>query len=86
MGLPARKALAGGLDILGEVHLSQLLNEAGVPVTVILGANDALVPASVQDTLASHEFVQAVHIIQDAGHIPFLSHLDEFSSLLKKSL
>lgn len=85
-GLPARKALAGGLDILGQERFDQLLADAAIPTTIILGEKDALVPVEVQDAFDSHDYVKSIHVIPGAGHIPFLSHLDTFCDLLKQSL
>ena len=85
-GLPARKALAGGLDILGQEKLDQLITDAALPTTIVLGAKDALVPVEVQEAFHSHDYVKSIHVIPGAGHIPFLSHLDTFSNLLKQAL
>ncbi|HBF09089.1 MAG TPA: hypothetical protein DHW71_05280 [Gammaproteobacteria bacterium] len=85
-GLPARKALAGGLDILGQEKLDQLLTDAAIPTTIVLGEKDALVPVEVQEAFHSHDYVKSIHVIPGAGHIPFLSHLDTFSDLLKQAL
>ncbi len=71
---PESFTLQGGLDILKQADLRPALAEAKVPVSVILGTRDTLVPVK----LAEHLLVLApeikLSIIDKSGHVPFLSH------------
>ncbi|MGZ5009458.1 MAG: pimeloyl-ACP methyl ester esterase BioH [Methylobacter sp.] len=71
---PDTKTLQGGLEILKQAELRPVLSGLNVPVSVILGGLDTLIPVAVgqkmQQLLPSLE----LNIIDRAGHVPFLSH------------
>jgi len=71
---PDQKTIQEGLAILKHTDLRVDFAELNLPVSVILGQLDTLVPA------VSGEKMQALlpevdlHLIARAGHVPFLSH------------
>jgi len=71
---PDAKTLQGGLKILKQADMRPVLSGLDIPVSVILGGLDTLVPVvagqKMQQLLPSLE----LNIIDRAGHVPFLSH------------
>ena len=71
-----RGALAGApllsaqLELLRRWDLRDALARIGMPCMHVLGARDALVPASLVETLSAHH---RVAVLEGAGHVPFLS-------------
>ena len=74
---PDKQTLLSGLDILRHADLRQTIAQLNVPVLVCLGEKDVLVPVtagkSIQDLLPEVE----IFIVQNAGHVMFLSHESE---------
>lgn len=83
-GLPARRALAGGLNILATSSLSALFKTAGnVKKAIILGDKDELVPVE-SGKRAQQQFSDcAIFVVKNAGHIPFLSDPTGFMKILQ---
>jgi len=81
---PDENTLQGGLSILKEADLRPVLSGLTIPVAVILGGLDTLVPLAVgqkmQQLLSSLE----LNIIDRAGHVPFLSHSRETSAIISR--
>ncbi|MEY3880167.1 MAG: pimeloyl-[acyl-carrier protein] methyl ester esterase [Pseudomonadota bacterium] len=81
---PDKKTLQGGLDILKQKDLRSVLSRLNIPVSVILGGLDTLVPVAVgqkmQQLLPSLE----LNIIDRAGHLPFLSHSLETRAIISR--
>ncbi|MGR9012462.1 MAG: pimeloyl-ACP methyl ester esterase BioH [Gammaproteobacteria bacterium] len=81
---PDEKTLQGGLDILKQADMRPVLGGLTVPVSVILGGLDTLVPVAVgqkmQQILPSLE----LSIIDRAGHVPFLSHSRETLAIISR--
>ncbi len=81
---PDENTLQGGLDILKQADLRPVLSGLSLPVSVILGGLDTLVPVAVgqkmQQLLPSLE----LNIIDRAGHIPFLSHSQETLAIISR--
>ncbi len=81
---PDKNTLQGGLDILKQADLRPVLSELKIPVSVILGGLDTLVPVAVgqqmQQLLPSLE----LNIIARAGHVPFLSHSRETVAIISR--
>lgn len=75
--------LQQGLQLLLHTDLRETCRQIRIPVSIILGQQDQLVPAAVgrdwQQLIGQAE----VHIIDKAGHAPFLSHAQEFAARLK---
>jgi pimeloyl-[acyl-carrier protein] methyl ester esterase len=81
---PDQNTLLGGLDILKYADLRPVLSVLNIPVSVILGGLDTLVPVAVgqkmQQLLPSLE----LNIIDRAGHVPFLSHSRETLAIISE--
>ncbi|HEY8095921.1 MAG TPA: pimeloyl-ACP methyl ester esterase BioH [Methylobacter sp.] len=79
---PDQTTLQGGLNILKQADLRPVLAKLTIPVSVILGGLDTLVPVAVgrkmQQLLPSLE----LNIIDRAGHVPFLSHSGETVAII----
>ncbi len=77
-GLPAGRALRGGLDMLRDTDLRQTLHQIGVPLMMIFGENDHLVPAAVQADIAALHPGATLAMLKDLAHVPFVSAPDLF--------
>lgn len=81
---PDKKILQSGLNILKKSNLRPVLSQLTIPVSVILGGLDTLVPVTVgqkmQQLLPSLE----LNIIDRAGHVPFLSHSRETAAIISR--
>ncbi|MBI1195383.1 MAG: pimeloyl-ACP methyl ester esterase BioH [Gammaproteobacteria bacterium] len=76
-------ALLAGLDILENHDLRPRLGDVGVPVTIIHGARDGLVPVAAAEALRSGMPNARIELIDEAGHAPFLSHAELFYAALR---
>ena len=76
-------SLQGGLEILKHTDLRAVLAELNIPVAIILGDKDTLVPVAVAEQLSRLVNFQPT-IINGAGHVPFLSHPQELLALIKR--
>ncbi|QCI17343.1 pimeloyl-[acyl-carrier protein] methyl ester esterase [Buchnera aphidicola (Aphis helianthi)] len=81
---PNQKTLKTGLEILLSVDLRSKISMIKVPFLRIYGSLDHLVPKKISNLIDlicpnSHSI-----IIENAGHIPFISHKDKFCSILLK--
>ncbi|NOZ11673.1 MAG: pimeloyl-ACP methyl ester esterase BioH [Gammaproteobacteria bacterium] len=83
---PHMQALQGGLEILGGTDLRHRLQEISVPVAVIQGERDRLVPPQAAKYLAASLPGAVLTLIPGAGHAPFLSHPQIFMDTLMKFL
>lgn len=81
---PDQATLQGGLNILKQADMRSVLAGLTIPVSVILGGLDTLVPVAVgqkmQQLLPSLE----LNIIDRAGHVPFLSHSRETLAIISR--
>jgi pimeloyl-[acyl-carrier protein] methyl ester esterase len=81
---PDKTTLQGGLNILKQTDLRPVLSALNIPLSVILGGLDTLVPVAVgqkmQQLLPSLE----LNIIDRAGHVPFLSHNRETLAIISE--
>lgn len=71
---PDNETLQGGLEILKHANLRPALSGTSVPVSMILGARDTLVPVSTGQNMQQLAPRITINIIDKAGHVPFLSH------------
>ena len=83
-GEPHPDALRGGLEILRDADLRELLPEIKQPTLVIAGERDKLTPPAASHHLAQTLTDARMVEIKGAAHTPFLSHPDEFVAELKK--
>lgn len=75
-GLPAQKALRGGLQILRDVRLLDELRNIECPTLHIFGEQDNLVPVGVSAALQSFQPGACTSIIKGASHVPQVSAPD----------
>jgi len=71
---PNQDTLQGGLAILKQADLRPALATAQMPVLVLLGTRDTLVPVAVGEAMQALAPAIQVTVIDKAGHVPFLSH------------
>lgn len=75
-GMPSQHVLTDGLTILKQTDLRQSFNHIKIPVLLLGGERDTLVPPGALHELGKHGNVETC-IIDKAGHAPFLSHLNQ---------
>ena len=73
---PNQKILQEGLAILKETDLKDAFANLKIPVAVILGQLDTLIPAIIGEKMLALLPGMDLTIIDRAGHMPFLSHED----------
>ena len=72
--MPNLDTLQGGLTILKQADLRPALATAQMPILVLLGARDTLIPVTVGEAMQALAPAIQVVVIDKAGHVPFLSH------------
>lgn len=72
--MPDPAILQAGLQILKETDLREVFSACSVPIQVVLGGKDTLVPITLAEKLGELRPNLPVTIIDRAGHTPFLSH------------
>jgi pimeloyl-[acyl-carrier protein] methyl ester esterase len=85
-GEPAFSALDNGLKILGGTDLRSEWPRISCPIMLLMGRCDRLVPASVGEVLLGKLSNIRLKVFEQAGHVPFLSHLPDFISALRAFL
>ncbi|MDF1822669.1 MAG: pimeloyl-ACP methyl ester esterase BioH [Alcanivoracaceae bacterium] len=81
-GLPARRALAGGLDILASADLRQTLAALQQPTLMLFGEKDNIVPAAVAVDVQALNPAVTIAVQQGVAHVPFISAPDIFVTAL----
>jgi len=81
--IPELEVLMNGLQILQTADLRGALSALTLPVQMIFGANDTLVPMSVGEQCKSLMPQIEVHVIAEAGHVPFISHSQQVLPLVQ---
>jgi len=85
---PSSQYLEGGLKILQQSDLRKSLQQVVCPVMLILGSIDSLVPVEVVKNCQLLQPNLECHIIEGAGHIPFITHkkqtLDRLNDFLEQ--
>ena len=85
-GEPAQDALRGGLQLLKNTSFVDQLNEIKLPVLLMFGKLDALVPVAAAEEMMAR-FPQAQLIVfPKAAHAPFISHFKDFISAFNNFL
>jgi len=79
-------ALTAGLQILLKSDLRQSFSELTMPVHVLLGRLDSLVPVAVKHQLINLRASLDVEVFQHSSHAPFISEFVAFTSILQKIL
>jgi pimeloyl-[acyl-carrier protein] methyl ester esterase len=78
-GLPAPRALRGGLTVLRDTDLRDALAALSMPRLMLFGEHDNIVPVATADRLAARH---TVRILQDVSHVPFVSTPERFLAAL----
>lgn len=73
---PDQTCLEAGLAILKETDLRTEFANLTIPVALILGQLDTLVPVAVGENMKALLPAISLTVIDRAGHVPFLSHQD----------
>ena len=82
-GEPAGAVLADGLDLLERSDLRAALPSLAVPSLWLAGRRDRLVdPRAVREAAALAPCAR-LHVLEHAGHAPFLTHADEVAAQLR---
>ncbi len=81
---PDNETLQGGLEILKHADLRPALSDTSVPVSVILGNRDTLVPVSTGQNIQDLAPEINLNIIDKAGHVPFLSHPQDVLAIISR--
>lgn len=81
-GAPSLSGLRAGLAILETADLRTRFPHLALPVQLILGARDMLVPVGVGVAVQKILPHARVDILHDAAHAPFISHPQEFLAAL----
>lgn len=83
-GAPSPEALAGGLAILRDADLRAEVGAIAIPVLVIHGGRDVLVPVGAGRWLAKALPMAQYVEIAEAAHLPFVSHADRVAAALER--
>jgi pimeloyl-[acyl-carrier protein] methyl ester esterase len=81
-GDPAPEALSRGLELLRDTDLRAQAGAIATPTLVIHGARDMLTPVQAGRWLAATLPSAKLLEIEDAAHLPFLTHADAFCDAL----
>jgi len=81
-GYPHLDALQSSLDFLFKTDLRTELNAIQTPSLLCLGTHDALVPIKMAEPCQALWSNLEIIKMRSAAHIPFLSHFDEFCSIM----
>lgn len=81
---PDKTTLQGGLNLLKQADLRPVLSGLNIPVSVILGGLDTLVPVAVGQNMQQLLPSLELNIIDRAGHVPFLSHSRETLAIISR--
>ena len=81
-GRPDTQALRGGLAILRDCDLRDVVSEVRQPTLIIHGDRDQLTPLAAGEWLAQALPDARLTVLHGAAHAPFLSHPDQFTQSL----
>ncbi len=83
-GIPARQALKGGLNILIESDFRESLSALTLPIKMVFGQNDEIIPQQVAAQCQELNSSIEVSTIHGASHIPMLSHVSECAEMIRR--
>ena len=81
-GEPDAAALRFGLNLLKTADTRSVLSKMKMPVDMIFGKRDALVPISVAKEISEVNSEIRVESLADAAHAPFLSHTAQIAAMI----
>jgi pimeloyl-[acyl-carrier protein] methyl ester esterase len=85
-GEPDIQALKFGLDLLKNKDVRPVLADCEIPIQMILGQRDALIPSRLAKEIGKVNEKIQVESIATAAHAPILSHTEQIASMiLRKS-
>ncbi len=79
---PKQTMLQQGLAVLEHSDLRPVLQDLSQPTTLILGKRDTLIPVTVGKQMQTLQPQLSLHILEKAGHVPFLTHSDDLLEIL----
>ncbi len=82
--IPCLNILQSGLALLRHADMRPVLATLDIPVSVILGDKDTLVPVTVGKHLPDNYPDIQVNVLENAGHALFLSHQQELLALVSR--
>ncbi len=80
-----RDCFIGHAEVLGTADYRERLKDTSLPVQVIHGAQDVLIPADRAETQASF-FGTTVRTFQNSGHSPMVEAAEEFAAAVREIL
>ena len=83
---PISAVLMAGLAILQTADQRNVLSHLTIPVQMILGELDTLVPVLVGEQCRRLQPRMEMQVISGAGHIPFITHQEEVLSIVQTFL
>ncbi|MGR9051644.1 MAG: pimeloyl-ACP methyl ester esterase BioH [Gammaproteobacteria bacterium] len=81
---PNSETLADGLALLKQADLRSALTAFDKPLAVVLGGLDTLVPVTVGSAMRALNPKLQLHILDRAGHVPFLSHQEQLLTIVER--
>lgn len=85
-GEPDPAVLADGLELLERADLRPLLPELAVPSLWLAGRRDRLVDPRAMQAAAALAPNASMHVVEHAGHAPFLTHADAVAAHVRTFL
>ena len=78
--------MARRLDWLMSFELSESIRNMLIPTTILTGARDVVVPPLCQEKLANALPESDMYVIQDAGHLGFLTHTKTYMNHIHRAM
>lgn len=78
----SQEALEKGLDLLINSDLRDLMRRLDIPILMIFGEKDSLVPVTSKDEVKKLNPKIDINVIKDAGHIPFITDTETVARLI----
>jgi pimeloyl-[acyl-carrier protein] methyl ester esterase len=80
----SKEVLLSGLNLLEKTDLRKLLENLNVPILILGGERDTLVPQAALHELAKRNKNSETSIIDKAGHAPFLSQPEQCAEAITR--
>lgn len=85
-GQPDAEALKFGLALLKHADARPVLANCEIPIHMILGGRDAMVPSSLARDIGKVNAKIQVELIASAAHTPFISHTEQVVSMIVRQI